>query len=46
MVNSMMTQALSNNTGTTGATTVNPLIPLILLVIAFIATFIGNVMLA
>lgn len=46
MVNSMMTQALSNNTWSTGATTVNPLIPLILLVIAFIATFIWNVMLA
>lgn len=46
MVNSMMTQALQNNVWGTGATTVNPLIPLILIVIAFIATFIGNVMLA
>ncbi len=46
MVNSMMTQALQNNTGSTWASTVNPLIPLILIVIAFIATFIGNVMLA
>lgn len=46
MVQAMMTQALQNNVGNTGATTVSPLLPLILIVIAFIATFIGNVMLA
>ncbi len=46
MVQAMMTQALQNNVWATGASTVNPLLPLILIVIAFIATFIGNVMLA
>lgn len=42
----MFDQALQNNIESAGITTVNPLLPLILVVIAFIATFIGNVMLA
>lgn len=46
MVQSMLSQALQNNVESAGVTTVNPLLPLILIVIAFIATFIGNVMLA
>ena len=46
MVQSMLSQALQNNVASAGVTTVNPLLPLILIVIAFIATFIGNVMLA
>lgn len=46
MTYSMINQALTNNVWNTGAVTVNPLIPLVLIVIAFIATFIGNVMLA
>lgn len=43
--NQMLNSALSNNVAAAGAQTVSPLIPLILLIIAFIATFIGNVML-
>ena len=46
MVSGILTPALQNNIESAGVTTVNPLVPLILLVIAFIATFIGNVMLA
>jgi hypothetical protein len=46
MVSGMLTQALQNNVENAGVSAVNPLLPLILIVIAFIATFIGNVMLA
>ncbi|MEI7477489.1 MAG: hypothetical protein WCJ81_03015 [bacterium] len=46
MVGSMIGQALSNNAESAGATSVNPLLPLIMMIIAFIATFIGNVILA
>lgn len=46
MTGDIMTQAQQNNVGSTGTTPANPLIPLIFIVIAFIATFIGNVILA
>lgn len=47
LASSMFTQALKSTMNTPGvANTVNPLLPLVLVIIAFIATFVGSVILS